>query len=124
MRAVQVTTFGSFEDASVADGADAVAAPGQVLVEVHAAPLNFVDLLVIGGKYQFLPPLPFTPGKGPAGIVRALGAGVTNLNIGDRVLAMAESGGYAQLCVADAKSCYALPDKMSFPEAAASSLVY
>jgi NADPH2:quinone reductase len=56
--------------------------------------------------------------------VRTLGAGVTDLKVGDRVLAMAESGGYAQVCAVDAKSCYALPDKMSFPEAAASSLVY
>src|SRR5690242_4236255 len=117
MRAVQVTEFGSFEKAGVADVADPVAGPGQVVIEVHAAPLNFVDLLVIGGKYQFLPPLPFTPGKGPAGIVRSLGDGVTNVGIGDRVLAMAESGGYAQLCAVDAKSCYRLPDKMSFPEA-------
>jgi NADPH:quinone reductase len=124
MRAVQVTKFGSFEDASVADVADPVAAAGQVVVEVHAAPLNFVDLLVFGGKYQFLPPLPFTPGKGPAGVVRAIGAGVANVAVGDRVLAMAESGGYAQLCPVDAKSCYRLPDAMSFPEAAASSLVY
>lgn len=124
MHAVQVTEFGSYEKAQVADVADPVAGPGQVLIDVQAAPLNFVDLLVIGGKYQFLPPLPFTPGKGPAGLVKALGEGVSDLKVGDRVLAMAESGGYAQLCVVDAKSCYALPDTMSFPEAAASSLVY
>ena len=124
MRAVQVTEYGSYDKANVADVVDPVAGPGQVVIEVHAAPLNFVDLLVIGGKYQFLPPLPFTPGKGPAGVVRALGPGVTSLGVGDRVLAMAESGGYAQLCPVDAKSCYRLPDAMSFPEAAASSLVY
>lgn len=124
MRAVQVTEYGSYDKANVADVADPVAGPGQVVIEVHAAPLNFVDLLVIGGKYQFLPPLPFTPGKGPAGVVRALGPDVTSLAVGDRVLAMAESGGYAQLCPVDAKSCYRLPDAMSFPEAAASSLVY
>jgi NADPH2:quinone reductase len=124
MRAVQVTEFGSYEKASVAEVADPVAGPGQVVIEVHAAPLNFVDLLVIGGKYQFLPPLPFTPGKGPAGVVRSLGDNVTNLAVGDRVLAMAESGGYAQACAVDAKSCYRLPGAMSFPEAAASSLVY
>src|SRR4051794_11149389 len=124
MRAVQVTQFGSYENASVAEVQDPLAGQGQVVIEVHAAPLNFVDLLVIGGKYQFLPPLPFTPGKGPAGVVRSLGDGVANVAIGDRVLAMAESGGYAQLCAVDAKSCYRLPGAMSFPEAAASSLVY
>lgn len=124
MRAVQVREYGSYETADVAEVADPVAGPGQVLLEIHAAPLNFVDLLVIGGKYQFLPPLPFTPGKGPAGIVRALGAGVTSLAIGDRVLAMAESGGYAQMAAVDASQCYTLPEAMSFAAAGASSLVY
>ena len=47
--------------------------PGEVLVTMHAAPVNYVDLLVVGGTYQFLPPLPFIPGKGPAGVVAALG---------------------------------------------------
>lgn len=124
MRAVQVSEFGSFQNARVCDLAEPVPGPGQVVIDVHAAPLNFVDLLVIGGKYQFLPPLPFTPGKGPAGVVRALGEGVANVAVGDRVLAMAETGGYAQACVVDARSCYRLPDAMSFPQAAASSLVY
>lgn len=124
MRAVQVSEFGSYEKARVAEVPDPVAGPGQVVIDVHASPLNFVDLLVIGGKYQFLPKLPFTPGKGPAGVVRSLGEGVTNLKVGDRVLAMAEVGGYAQACAVDAKSCYRLPDNMTFPQAGASSLVY
>ncbi len=124
MRAVQVREFGSFDLADVAEVANPVAGPGQVLIETHAAPLNFVDLLVIGGKYQFLPKLPFTPGKGPAGIVRALGEGVTNLKIGDRVLAMAETGGYAQMAAVDAGQCYLLPANMTFADAGASSLVY
>jgi NADPH2:quinone reductase len=124
MRAVQVSDFGSYDLARVAEVAAPIAGPGQVIIDVQAAPLNFVDLLVIGGKYQFLPPLPFTPGKGPAGIVAALGEGVTHVAVGDRVLAMAESGGYAQLCAVDAKSCYRLPESMSFPQAASSSLVY
>lgn len=124
MRAVQVSEYGSFENAGVAEVATPSPGAGQVLIDVHAAPLNFVDLLVIGGKYQFLPPVPFTPGKGPAGVVREIGAGVTSLKPRDRVLAMAESGGYAQSCVVEAKSCYLLPDGMTFPEAGASSLVY
>ena len=73
-----------------------VPGPGEVLVEIHAAPVNYVDLLVVGGVYQFMPPLPFIPGKSPAGIVSALGPGVTTLAVGDRVLAMAEQGGYAE----------------------------
>lgn len=124
MRAVQVTEFGSFEKAHVADVPDPAPGPGQVLIETHAVPLNFVDLLVIGGKYQFLPKLPFTPGKGPAGVVAQLGAGVTTLRVGDRVLAMAEYGGYAQSVAVDANQCYSLPETLSFAEAGAASLVY
>ena len=124
MRAVQVRSFGSYEDAEVAEIADPVAGAGQVLLEIHAAPLNFVDLLVIGGKYQFLPKLPFTPGKGPAGRVLAVGEGVTSLAVGDRVLAMAEYGGYAQKIAVDAGQCYRLPDTLSFADAGAASLVF
>ena len=97
-------------------------AKGEVRVRNHAIGLNFIDIYFRQGAYPAQ--LPFTPGKGPAGVVRALGEGVINLAVGQRVLAMAETGGYAQLCVADAKSCYQLPDAMSFPEAASSSLVY
>jgi NADPH:quinone reductase-like Zn-dependent oxidoreductase len=62
---------------------------------VHTAPVNYVDLLVVRGNYQFLPPLPFIRGKGPAGVVTALGREVTSLRAGDRVLAMVELG-YAE----------------------------
>ena len=93
---------------------DTVPGPGEVLVEIHAAPVNFVDLLVVGGTYQFLPERPFIPGKGPAGIVRACGRGVTALRAGDRVLAMAEQGGYAEAVAVAADQCYRLPARMSF----------
>jgi len=86
--------------------------------------VNYVDLLTVGGTYQFLPHLPFIPGKGPAGIVTALGQGVTSLEVGDRVLAMAEEGGYAETVAVRADQCYRLPAAMSFTEAASLSLVY
>ena len=124
MRAVVVREFGPPERASVGEFPDPVPAANEVLVEVHADAANYVDLLVIGGKYQFLPKLPFVPGKGPAGIVRAVGSGVTSLKPGDRVLAMAEQGGYAELVTAPASQCYRLPDAMPFVDAAAMSLVY
>ena len=76
---------------------------------MHAAPVNYVDLLVVGGTYQFLPPLPFIPGKGPAGVVTAVASGVTELRVGDRVLAMAEEGGYAEAVAVRADQCYRLP---------------
>jgi len=124
MRAVFLRSFGPYDDARVEDVAVPQPGPGEVLMEVHAAPVNFVDLLVISGKYQFLPKLPFTPGKGPVGVVTALGEGVTNLKVGTRILAMAEQGGYAQFALAPAKSCYALPDGLSYTQAGAMSLAF
>src|SRR5215831_17124731 len=124
MRAIVVDSFGPPERLRVGEVAEPVPAPDEALVSVHAAPVNYVDLLVIGGNYQFLPPLPFTPGKGPAGVVAALGELVTSLRVGDRVLAMAEQGGYAEVVAVRADQCYRLPASMSFTEAASLSLVY
>ena len=124
MRAIIVDKFGAPERLRVGDVAEPVPRADEVLVTVYAAPVNYVDLLVIGGTYQFLPPLPFTPGKGPAGVVAALGRNVTSLQVGDRVLAMAEQGGYAEAVTVVANQCYRLPASMSFTEAASLSLVY
>src|SRR6266567_7250728 len=102
MRAIVVDEFGPPEQLRVAEVAAPVPGPGEVLGETHAAPVNYVDMLVVAGTYQFLPPLPFIPGKGPAGVVTALGRGVASLRVGDRVLAMAEQGGYAEAVTARA----------------------
>lgn len=124
MRAVVVEEFGAVDTPTVQTVAKPVLADHEVLVEIHAAALNFVDLLVIGGKYQFLPPRPFTPGKGPAGVVIETGAAVTGLKPGDRVLAMAEQGGYAQQVAVAHDQCYRLPDAMTFVDAASMSLCF
>jgi NADPH2:quinone reductase len=124
MRAVQVHDFGSFESARVAEVPDPVPGPGEVLVEVHAAPVNYVDLVTFRGEYQFKPTLPYTPGKGPAGIVRAVGSGVDDFQVGDRVLAMAEYGGYAALVTVDRRQVYPLPAGLSFVEAASMALAF
>ena len=124
MRAILVNEFGPSEGLGIGEVAEPMPGADEVLVTVHAAPVNYVDLLVIGGTYQFLPPLPFIPGKGPAGVVTALGRGVTSLRVGDRVLAMAEQGGYAEAVTVPANQCYRLPPSMSFTEAASLSLVY
>ena len=124
MRAIVVERFGPPEQLRVGEVAEPVPGPDEVLVTVHAAPVNYVDLLVIGGTYQFPPPLPFIPGKGPAGVVTAIGEEVTSLRVGDRVLAMAEQGGYAEAVTVRADQCYRLPPSMSFTEAASLSLVY
>jgi NADPH:quinone reductase len=124
MRAIVVDEFGGPERLRAAEVATPVPGPGEVLVEIYAAPVNYVDLLVVGGTYQFLPERPFIPGKGPAGVVRACGRGVTALRAGDRVLAMTEQGGYAEAVAVSADQCYHLPAGMSFSEAASLSLVY
>ncbi len=124
MRAAVVRAFGAIEGMAVADMPRPTPGPGEVLVTVRATPVNYVDLYVVGGTYQFLPPLPFVPGKGPAGVVAACGPGVGAWQPGDRVLAMAEQGGYAEQAVAKADQCYRLPDAMGFTEAASMSLAY
>src|SRR5579864_890286 len=109
MRAILVNEFGPLERLGIGEVAEPMPGADEVLVAVHAAPVNYVDLLVVGGTYQFLPPLPFIPGKGPAGVVTAVGNQVTGLRVGDRVLAMAEEGGYAELVAVRADQCYRLP---------------
>ena len=96
MRAIVLDEFGPPEQLRVREMPMPRPGPGEVLVEVHAAPVNYVDLLVVGGTYQSLPARPFIPGKGPAGVVTALGSDVTAPRVGERVLAMAEEGGYAE----------------------------
>jgi NADPH2:quinone reductase len=124
MRAIVVGEFGEPEQLRVAEVVTPLPSAGEVLIEIHAAPVNYVDLLVVGGTYQFLPVRPFVPGKGPAGVVRACGPGVSIPKVGDRVLAMAEQGGYAEAVTVPADRCYRLPAGMSFSAAASLSLVY
>lgn len=124
MRAVIVEKLGSLDDSRLADQAPPEPGDREVLIEVRAVPVNYVDLLTMSGKYQFTPPLPYTPGKGPVGVVRALGRDVRGFGVGDRVLAMAERGGYAEMAVAEERRVYRLPDSMSFVEAAAMSLSF
>jgi NADPH:quinone reductase len=124
MRAIVVDEFGPPERLRVAEVPAPRPGAGEVLVEVHMAPVNYVDLLVVGGTYQSLPARPFIPGKGPAGVVFAVASGVIEPRGGDRVLAMAEDGGYGEFVAVRADQCYRLPAHMTFVEAASLSLVY
>jgi NADPH2:quinone reductase len=124
VRAIVVDDWGPPEALRAREIATPAPGAGEVLVDTRAAPINYVDMLVVGGTYQFLPPRPFIPGKGPAGMVAALGPGVTGLRVGDRVLAMAETGGYAEAVAVAAGQCHRLPDSMSFAEAASLAVVY
>src|SRR5215217_4906804 len=118
MHAAVVREFGPLESMAWAEMPDPMPGPKDVLIRIAATAANFVDLLVIGGKYQFLPERPFVPGKLPTGTVAAVGDEVENLKVGDRVLSLSESGGYAELVVVPAAQCFRLPESMSFVEAA------
>jgi NADPH2:quinone reductase len=96
----------------------------QVRIRNRAAALNFFDLLQIEGKYQVKAPLPFTPGAEVAGIVDAVGPGVTNVAEGDRVLAFTNGGGYAEFALADSFRTFHIPGAMDFDVAAAIPIVY
>lgn len=97
---------------------------GQVRLRVHAAGVNFPDLLMVKGQYQEKPPLPFVPGLECAGEVIDCGVGVTGFAPGDRVMASVDRGGFAGGALADAARAYRMPDAMSFEEAAGFGVVY
>lgn len=124
MRAVLVREFGGIETAVMAEVPEPVAGPDEVLIAIQAAPVNYADLLMIAGRYQTRPPLPFIPGKSGAGLVTAIGDSVTRLRVGDRVLAWVEEGGYAETVAAPERLCYRLPAAMPFVDAAALGLDY
>ncbi|MDB4985749.1 MAG: hypothetical protein JWN04_927 [Myxococcaceae bacterium] len=101
-----------------------VSAPGQILIDVKAVGTNFPDILMMQGKYQIKPPFPFAPGAEIAGIVKAVGASVTKVKPGDRVLAILPWGAYATQVIAYEAQVYAIPEVMPFEHAAAFTIVY
>jgi NADPH2:quinone reductase len=98
--------------------------PGQVLIEIQAASLNFPDLLIVQNKYQFKPPLPFVPGSEFAGVVAAVGEGVTQLEPGQAVACLHGTGGFATHAVVPAALCLPLPAGSSPAEAASLIMTY
>lgn len=98
--------------------------PGEVRIRNRAAALNFYDILMIGGKYQVKPPLPFTPGSEVAGIIDALGPDVTTLSVGDRAQAMASTGGFGEYSLAPADKTFRIPSAMGFEEASGMIVIY
>ena len=97
---------------------------GEVLLEIKAASLNFPDILIVQNKYQMKPPLPFVPGSEYAGVVQALGAGVTHLKVGQSVACLSGTGGFATHTLAPAERCMPLPPGFSFVDAAAFIMTY
>ncbi len=124
MKAWQVTEWCEPSQMKLVDIPPPMPGPGEVRIKTGAAALNFFDILQVQGKYQIKPPFPFTPGGEVSGTIDAVGADVTGFKAGDRVMAMVNTGGYAEQTVASAAACYRIPEKMSFVEAAAMPIVY
>ncbi|MDB5886431.1 MAG: Alcohol dehydrogenase, zinc-binding domain protein [Polaromonas sp.] len=97
---------------------------GEVLIEIKAASLNFPDLLIVQNKYQMKPPLPFVPGSEYAGVVQALGPGVSHLQVGQPVACLSGTGGFATHTIAPAALCMPLPAGFAFVDAAAFIMIY
>jgi len=124
MKAVVCKAWGLPETLVVEDLPDAAPGPGQVAIDIKAAGVNFPDVLIIQGKYQFKPELPFTPGSELSGIVSAVGEGVTAVKPGDRVIAFTASGAFAQQAVVPQQAVMPMPPGMDFDTAAAVTLTY
>jgi len=122
MRALQISTFGLPPDLRTVPVPDP--GPGEVLLRTAACGLNFADLLMSGGSYQDTPPLPFTLGMEVAGTVEACGPAVTGFAPGARVAAVPGSGGLADFVAVPAARCVAIPDGMSFVQAASFQIAY
>jgi len=124
MRAIVVDRWMEPAELSVSEVPAPVVGPGQLGVEVRAAGCNFFDILLVQGRYQVKPPFPFVPGGEVAGVVREVGAGVAGFAPGDRVLAAAPMGGYAERIALPAAFAHRMPEGMSFEEGAALPIVY
>jgi NADPH2:quinone reductase len=124
MKALVCRAYGPVESLVLEDVPDPKPVAGEVLVGVRACGVNFPDTLVVQGKYQFKPQPPFSPGGEVAGVVEAIGSGVTGVRVGDRVVALGTVGGMAEKFVADASKVMALPDGVDFAAAACLSTAY
>ena len=124
MKAVLCKQFGPPESLVIEELPPQRAGPGEVVVSVKAASVNFPDLLIIQNKYQFKPPLPFSPGSELAGVVKEVGAGVTSFSPGDHVIAFTTYGAFAEEVKTEASRLLPMPQGMDFITGAAFLLTY
>jgi NADPH2:quinone reductase len=117
MRAIEVTEFGDDSTLDVVERERPEPGPGEVRIDVAAAGINFADVMQRRGHYQGGPEPPYVPGMEAAGTIDAVGEGVDR-DVGDRVVAMLDGGGYAEYVTAPAQALFDVPAGMSFPEAA------
>ena len=124
MRAALCKTLTGPDDIVVEDIPAPTAGPGEVVIRVGACALNFLDTLAVRGKYQFKPPMPFSPASEFAGTVESLGAGVTNVAVGDRVFGSAGHGGAREKMAVKAASLTKIPAGVSDEQAAGLTVTY
>ena len=124
MKALQCVELGMPDKLQVNEVSDPEVLPGHVLIDNKAASVNFPDVLMIQGLYQFQPELPFSPGGESAGIVSSIGEGVENISVGDRVFAMTGLGAFAEKIIAPEHAVVKIPETMSFETAAALPMTY
>src|SRR5579884_870282 len=124
MKAVLCQTYGPPENLVIADVEPLKSGKGQVVLSVKACGVNFPDVLIIQGKYQFKPAFPFSPGSEVSGIVKAVGEGVEGVNVGEHVIAFTGWGGFAEEVAVDAGKLIPIPNSIDFSTAAAFTLVY
>ena len=124
MKAILCSQYCQPDDLVLADVPDPVAEPGQAVIAIKAAALNFFDILMIQGKYQIKPPFPFSPAAEVAGVIESVGAGVTDLKVGDRVVASCGHNGAREKIALPANSIVKIPDNLDFDRAAGIIIIY
>jgi NADPH2:quinone reductase len=124
MRALVCKALGSTDDLVIEEWPDPKAGPGEVVVDVHAAGINFPDLLIVAGKYQDRSEPPFVPGNEAAGVVSQVGEGVSHLKPGDRVIAMPRGGAFADKVALSAMQVAPLPGALDFVSGAGFGVTY
>lgn len=124
MKAVLCKAFGPAETLVLEEVASPEAKKNEILLDVHAAGVNFPDTLIIEGKYQFKPPFPFSPGGEAAGIVAAVGEKVSHVQPGDRVMALTGWGSFAEQVAVPGYNVMPIPASMDFASAAAFGMTY
>jgi len=124
MKALLCTRYGTPDDLEIADIADPQPGPGEAVVRIKAAALNFFDTLIIAGKYQTKPPMPFSPAAEFAGQVESIGAGVTSVGVGDRVMAYTRYGAARERIAIAADKLIKIPDRLDFDRAAGLCVTY
>ncbi|WP_343599079.1 NADPH:quinone oxidoreductase family protein [Pseudomonas sp.] len=124
MKAVLCKTLGPARDLVLEDVASPVPKKNEILLDVQAAGVNFPDTLIIEGKYQFQPPLPFSPGGEAAGVVAAVGERAGTFKVGDRVMALTGWGAFAEQVAVPFYNVMPIPEHMDFATAAAFGMTY